>query len=524
MNKFRSTFVIYYLLLVACHLNAQVTFQKTYNNSSWDIGSSVQLTADGEYVIAGSTFAMANNDFCLIKINTNGDTLWTKTFGGAGSDVCNSMQQTFDEGYVLVGKTTSFGTGGDIYVIRVDFYGDTLWTKTFGGNGDDIGISIQQTQSENYIITGASASFGSGSYDMCLILIDTNVSIVWTKVLGGVDGDWGNCVQQTFDKNYIIAGLTNSFGEGMDEVYLVLADSSGDTVWTRAYGGGGNDEVRFIQQMPDSGFAIAGGSGSFAVSGVYLIRTDINGDILWTRTYGDSCGEVAWGFDQTSDGGYILAGETCGYGADWWDAYMLKVDSMGNVMWSKTYKFDNNMKNTFYDVKQTADGGFIAVGETGSLTTRDVYVVKTDANGNSGCGEKDVNTIVGSTNTIVSSTNTIVGSGGIVGGTNTIVGSTNTVEGVLCFDTITGIDQKSEMLKENCSLEIFPNPVQEIVYFKNIPASKKMTLFISNILGQVIYQAELTERSINTAFMRSGIYFLNLQTDDTSFKAKLVKK
>ena len=112
----------------------------------------------------------------MIRTDENGDTLWTKTYGGNGQDEGYFVQQTSEGGYIVAGETWSFETGSaDGYLIRTDANGDTLWTKTFGGNGTDNLRSVLQTSEGGFIITtGATESFGAGSYDVYLIKTDAN--------------------------------------------------------------------------------------------------------------------------------------------------------------------------------------------------------------------------------------------------------------------------------------------------------------------------------------------------------------
>ncbi|MCH7761882.1 hypothetical protein IIA15_10870, partial [candidate division TA06 bacterium] len=144
---------IYYLLF-AVSSPAQITFERTYGGGARDEGYSVQQTSDGGYIIAGLTwsFGSGRDDVYLIKTDSLGDTLWTRTFGGTNSDGGRSVQQTLDGGYIITGFTNSFGVGGiDVYLIKTDSLGDTLWTKTYGGDYNDGGYSVQQTLDKGYI-------------------------------------------------------------------------------------------------------------------------------------------------------------------------------------------------------------------------------------------------------------------------------------------------------------------------------------------------------------------------------------
>jgi len=154
---------------------------------------------------------------------------WISTFRAGGCNSNYSVQQTSDDGYIIAGSTELFGTGcSDVYLIKADANGDTIWTKTFGGTGYDYGHSVQQISDDGYIIVGYTYLSGIG-YDVYLIKTDTSGNHVWTKTFSEANSnDEGNSVQQTSDGGYIIAGGTRTYGIGTD-VYLIKTDANGNT-------------------------------------------------------------------------------------------------------------------------------------------------------------------------------------------------------------------------------------------------------------------------------------------------------
>jgi hypothetical protein len=187
-------------------------------------GHSVKQTTDGGYIIAGSTdsFGSGESDVWLIKTDSFGDTIWTKTYGGSSWDDSYSVQQTTDGGYIITGRTKSFAVAGtdDIWLIKTNSSGDTLWTNTFGGSDYEYGRSVWQTTDGGYIICGFSA-FSA----VWLIKTDSSGNAQWIKTFGGsAGGDGGWCVQQTTDGGYVIVGTIYPFISGNNDVWLLKTE------------------------------------------------------------------------------------------------------------------------------------------------------------------------------------------------------------------------------------------------------------------------------------------------------------
>jgi hypothetical protein len=280
--------------------------------------------------VAGYTSSFGNDtQVYLIKTNVGGDTLWTRTYGGTDWDDGWSVQQTSDGGYIVAGYTRSFGNGGDVYLIKTNAGGDTLWTRTYGGTNTDAGYSVQQTSDGGYVVAGYTSSYGNVP-QVYLIKTDASGDTLWTRNHGGASYDLGYSVRQTTDGGYVVAGYTDSFGSN-DQVYLIKTNAAGDTLWTRTYGGASVDRGYSVQQTTNGGYVVAGYTDSFGSNDqVYLIKTNAAGDTLWTRTYGGANDDYGWSVQQTTDGGYVVAGWTRSFG-NGSQVYLIKTDANGNV-------------------------------------------------------------------------------------------------------------------------------------------------------------------------------------------------
>ncbi len=351
----------------------EVQWTKTFGGALYDSGYSVQQTADGGYIINGITrsFSGGDGDVYLVKTDSSGNMTWSKTFGGASEDVGYSVQPTADGGYILVGHT-----GGILYLVKTDSNGDMTWSKTFSETRE--GRSVRQTADGGYIITGITDSLSAGGYDVYLMKTDSNGNMTWRKTFGGADFDFGYSVQLTADGGYVIAGTTTSFGAVSEDVYLIKTDASGNLTWSQTFGGASPDDGYSVLPTTDGGYIIAGGAASFGdvYGDIYLVKASSNGNMTWSKTFGGENTDRGYSVQPTTDGGYIIGGYTRSFGAGNEDVYLVKTDTTGNMLWSKT--LGGASSDYGLCVQQTADGGFIIVGNTNSfgVGNTDVYLIK----------------------------------------------------------------------------------------------------------------------------------------------------
>jgi hypothetical protein len=257
------------------------------------------------------------------------------------------------------------------------------WTKTFGGADSDWARSVQQTNDGGYIVAGVTDSYGAGGTDAWLIKADADGIKEWDQTFGGTGWDRANSVQQTSDGGYIVAGFTYSYGAGGRDAWLIKTDSLGNKQWDKTFGGIGWDDASSVQQTTDGGYIVAGETGSYgAGSGdVLLIKTDPAGNMQWYKTLGGSDYDAGRCVQQTGDGGYIIVGNTLSFGAGSTDVWLIKTDANGVKEWDET--FGGSSTEHGKSVQQTADGGYIigAYSEASDILG-DAWLIKTDANGN----------------------------------------------------------------------------------------------------------------------------------------------
>ncbi len=210
-----------YLMKIA--KNGDTVWTQRYGQSG--VLYSTQLTGDSGFISTGG-FGFSSQLF-LLKTDKNGVSRWSKTYAAGDYAYGQCVRATSDRGYIVVGYINN-ATDADLWLLKTDSLGDTVWTKRYGGADDDYGYSVVQTPDNGYIAVGSTYSFGTGDADIWLLRTDANGETLWTKTIGDTAAEHGYCIEKTSDGGYIIGGTTRSHGAGSNDYYLIKLKAETD--------------------------------------------------------------------------------------------------------------------------------------------------------------------------------------------------------------------------------------------------------------------------------------------------------
>jgi hypothetical protein len=310
------------------------------------------------------------------------ETVWMQTYGGTAADGFRQAVATSDGGFIAVGYTYSFGSGDvDVYLVKTDSGGDTLWARAYGGPSLDFGHSVCETGGGDYVVAGYTMSYGAGLEDVYLLKVAPDGDTVWTRTYGGAGLDEARGVCFTGDGYIVAAGQTESCGAGQSDVYVLKVDAAGDTVWTRVFGGTDSDWAESVCEMADGAYGISGTTGSFGTTrDAYLVKVDAGGNLLWEDNYGSEdqyMGDYGAGAIALADTGIVATGwRTDQFRGDPLQASFLRVDGSGVQESNRKYV------EPYYEygssICETADSGFILCGANKNVSTHrnDLFLVK----------------------------------------------------------------------------------------------------------------------------------------------------
>ncbi|MBL7812850.1 MAG: T9SS type A sorting domain-containing protein [Bacteroidetes bacterium] len=405
-------------LTVAQVVSAQIPaieWARCYGGSDGEVVRCIQQTTDGGYLAVGNAGSndgdvyknAGSEDAWIVKLNGAGDTLWSRVLGGTQLDFAMSAKQTLDGGYIVAVQSNSNNgdfTGGssgnyDCWMIKYTPSGGLEWKKRFGGSGNDNPRDLLLTADSGYLVAGISSSKNGGvwgnhgSSDYWLLRLNKTGDTVWSRCYGGSGNDQAFSIQQTTDNGYILLGQSDSKNgdvkgnHGGTDYWVVKINRTGDTLWTRSFGGKENDYGQTVLQTSDGGYLLGGGSlsGDWDVTGhhgdstkadIWVVKLDNKGDIEWQISLGGTQNEALYGsllafsMLQTTEGGYLVAsfsgssdGDVTGNNGNS-DAWLVMLTDSGKTEWQKN--LGGTANDYAYSVRETTDGGFVVAGMAGT--------------------------------------------------------------------------------------------------------------------------------------------------------------
>jgi uncharacterized delta-60 repeat protein len=333
--------------------DGSVVWQKEYGEvSAFECGYSVHQTSDGGFVVAGHKSSEGSpaprSDLWVMKLNLDGSVVWQKRYGQPDDiEHADSIVETIDEfgtpdGYIVAGNITAPSTSSHhLWVLKLDLNGDVVWQNIYGSSDLDPGCQVQQTADGGYILAGEIYATTTDDWDLWILKLNSDGSVGWQKHYGGPNADYFSSVYETTDvlgnpNGYIVAGFTNSFGAGDQDLWVIKLDLNGS--WQKTYGRAGKDTGSCIKQTSDGNYVVL---GTTAASGgmppppedMLILKLNTDGTVAWNKTYatGYSDREFQTGsIIQTDDGGYAITGAIHEYLAED-DAIVFKLDASGEI-------------------------------------------------------------------------------------------------------------------------------------------------------------------------------------------------
>jgi len=346
-------------------------------------GYCVQVTNTGNFIVTGSrelwndSFEWTFENVLILEVESaTGTVLWEKTYGDTTTTDCAfGLDNTSDGGYIMVGEIYKPDSNDrDIWLLKMDVNGDTLWTRVFGGESLDVGHSVRETPDGGYIISGYTCSYGTldGWADIWLLRTNPAGDTLWTRKYdsGGIDDSYS--VEPTDDGDYILSSRRG----------IMKVNAFGDSIWSCVYE---KNEIFCVLQTTDGNYIMAGGYG-YNLSDLILRKVDSYGNSIWEKKYrvSDSIAGYARDVKETEDGGYVIVGATdeeLDYGNRNYDLWLLKTNASGDTLWTQI--FDGRFWESGNCIQITKDGGYVITGvENASLWFRgDLWLLKTDSLG-----------------------------------------------------------------------------------------------------------------------------------------------
>ena len=374
----------YILLITSLSLFSQTNFHHTYGGSGKDIAYSSCETQDNGMMILGLTTSFGTGkDLYLMKLNHEGGILWSRTYGGKKVDAGIKIKPTSDGNFIIIGNTTSFGAKRrDLYLLKIDSEGNEIWSHTYGGELNEFGLDVAEAKNGGYILVGETNSFGVADHDIYVVKVDEKGNQEWSKTIGGDSLEFASSVI-SLDDSYVIGGETNSLGAGGYDAVLVKINLDGIVMWSKVYGGQKDEHLNALIEDDYGHLVFVGSSTTYGFGGrdLFYVLTDQEGYAVKVKSLGSVADEEPQVVRKVGNDGYIILGFSNSFNDQLTgqDAYIIRMNKRFKMRWSKT--FGGDLNDMGFGLVTHTKGNFVVVGGSSSFSDRednDIFAISID--------------------------------------------------------------------------------------------------------------------------------------------------
>lgn len=375
------------LLLFACKkLENPIEPYQLPPNQGYEIaiGTEANEWAQSLNELNGNLFILAskvdsgssNSNIQLIEVNVRGAVLNEYNYGSNHAEEASKIIKTSDNNLLLLGWTKNTSTTAkNIWLSKVNSSGQVIWEKTYGGDQDDFANDIIELQNGNYLITGATTSYGEGSSDIYLLWIDSEGNVIQEKTHGAVDQDGGTQSIELANNDLVTYGYTWNYGAVSRDYYLLKMNANGDSLWSKRYGGADYEETQAFAMTNNGEFVLNGHSASTdPIHNMLGVKTDANGNVIWQKDFGGPAHDGGMAFLINSRNEYVFVARSMSFEANQ-NVFITITDSQGNII--KDLFIGESSEDMANEIIEF-EGYYYLVGRTTSYSSgdADVYLVR----------------------------------------------------------------------------------------------------------------------------------------------------
>lgn len=312
-----------------------VAYLYTFGGLNNDNAEAIEATSDGGYIVVGSTSSNSsgNTDIYLLKVDSLCVYQWSFALGGNNNDWGYSVKQTFDKGFIIAASSNSTPSGGyDAVLYKRDSLGGYVWTKYYGGQDWDFAYDVEQTYDSGFVFCGETYNNTSGFSDVYVVKTDNLGDTLWTRTIGGALIDKGNSIIETSDSNIVVAGIRSTVADSSD-IYVLKFNDSGILIWDSIYSHPLYDVANCVIETSNGNFVIGGSNTSLSASNdkdFYLLRINNNGSFIWENNFTVIGDDEIFDIEEDVNGSLINVGHIEGFGAGMKDAFLFYINSNGS--------------------------------------------------------------------------------------------------------------------------------------------------------------------------------------------------